>query len=220
MTPPPSGFWGWEYAANFLSDRYLPPSFLLSLLSASLGDWVQRPSALWTRRPPVPPQLNLCNAVIWPNKASIQAPSNCIMSAIIVCPSPPYCVAVETDEHLTAVGWGCHDNAAHPHPCVSREHPSCYLFIYLFVVVVDLVSVISLVLWEQEDGAFLTPGPPPTSSDKGFFIFFSWSRKSFKPDRERRGRSVKAQPSTYRQPGHGPDSNILLISTNLAVVFV
>lgn len=92
------------------------------------------------------------------------------MSAIIVCPSPPYCVAVETDEHLTAVGWGCHDNAAHPHPCVSREHPSYFLFIYLFVVVVDLVSVISLVLWEQEDGAFLTPGPPSTSSDKGFFF--------------------------------------------------
>lgn len=34
VTLPPSGFCGWEDAANFLSDRYLPPSFLLSLLSA------------------------------------------------------------------------------------------------------------------------------------------------------------------------------------------
>lgn len=45
---------------------------------------------------------------------------------------------------------------------VSTPH-----FIYLFIYF-GLVSVISLVSWEQEDGAFLCPGPPSTSPGKRF----------------------------------------------------
>lgn len=66
---------------------------------------------------------------------------------------------------------------------VSTPH-IFYLFIYLFVVVVDLVSVISLVLCEQEGGAFLTPGPHSTSSDKGFFFSPEAGRALNSSDRE------------------------------------
>lgn len=73
--------------------------------------------ALWLRWPWALPLLNLCSRVIWPNKASIRpfqvyyVWNNCLLS-------PPYCVAVETDEHLTAVGQGCHDNRTNSHLCV------------------------------------------------------------------------------------------------------
>lgn len=48
-------------------------------------------------------------------------------------------------------------------------------------------AVIGQALWEKGDGTILTPGPPSPSPDKGF----SWTRKSFKPVKDQRARSVK-----------------------------
>ncbi len=152
--------------------------------------------ALWLSRPCALPLLNLCSRVIWPNKASIRpfqlyyVWNNCLLS-------PPYGVAVETDEHLTAVGRSCHDNTANPHPLVCARVCWCvYFFSPSGGVTGARHAVISQALWEQGDGTILTPGPTSPSPDKGF----SPTRKSFKPVKDQRARSVKTSPEAALSP--------------------
>lgn len=57
-------------------------------------------------------------------------------------------------------------------------------------------AVISQALWEQGDGTILTPGPTSPSPDKGF----SPTRKSFKPVKDQRARSVKTSPEAALLP--------------------
>lgn len=196
-----SGFWGCGDSANFLSDRYLS---INALLLFSFHHYLPALStlirALWLRRAPLLPQLDLCSAVIWPNKASIRpfqlhyVCNNCL-------PSPPYCVAVETDEHLTAVGRGCHDNAAHPHPCVRREHPSFFFYLFIFFFLASW----ALSAWcygSRKMEPFWLQALPQHLLIRDFFFFCS--KKCFKTVREQRGRYIKARPCTDLQPRHSP----------------
>lgn len=57
-------------------------------------------------------------------------------------------------------------------------------------------AVISQALWEQGYGTILTPGPTSPSPDKGF----SPTRKSFKPVKDQRARSVKTSPEAALLP--------------------
>lgn len=155
--------------------------------------------ALWLRWPWALPLLNHCSRIIWPNKASIRpfhlyyVWNNCLLS-------PPYCVAVETDEHLTAVGWGCHDNKTNPHCSVWWGGRFFFLF-FLFHPSCTVTSaqhaVISQALWES--GRFelywLQGLPRPLQIRD-----FSWTRKSFKLVKDQRARSVKTSPEAALLP--------------------
>lgn len=140
-----------------------------SMLYAKFGKSVSMSQALWLRWLWALPLLNLSSRVIWPNKASIwpfqlyYVWNNCLLS-------PPYCVAVETDEHLTAVGWGCHDNISNLHPCAYGE---CFFFFLTHFTLWLLHNTLSSPR-QQGDGMILTPGSPPDNE-------FSQTRKSLKP---------------------------------------
>ena len=150
--------------SNSPVDRYLVPNASLSVLyQPNLVKSVSKSHALWLRWPWALPLLNLCSRVIWPNKTSIRpfqlyyVGNNCPLS-------PPYGVAVETDEHLTAVGWGCHDNATIPHPCMCVCGAGSFFFFFLPVLQCDWCttcchqpSIMGAGRWNDPDSrAYLT----------------------------------------------------------------
>lgn len=182
-----------DYSKSLLTVISSPDASLSVLYLPNLVKSVSKSHALWLRWPWALPLLNLSSRVIWPNKASIRpfqlyyVWNNCLLS-------PPYGVAVETDEHLTAVGWGCHDNTANPHPCACG---GCYIFFLPFAVWVvhDMLSSARNYGSEEMERSWLQ-GLPYPSPDKGF----SPTRKSIKPVKDQRARSVKTSPEAALLP--------------------
>lgn len=188
--------------SNSPVDRYLVPNASLSVLyQPNLVKSVSKSHALWLRWPWALPLLNLCSRVIWPNKASIRhfqlyyVGNNCLLS-------PPYGVAVETDEHLTAVGRGCHDNAAIPHPCMCVYAGRALFFSFFFSspcltmwLVHDMLSSAKHYGSREMERSWLQGLPHPLQIRD-----FPPTRKSFKPVKVQRARSVKTCPEAALLP--------------------
>lgn len=176
-----------DYSNSLLTVISSPDASLSVLYLPNFVKSVSKSHALWWRWP-----WDLSSTVIWPNKASFQpfqlyyVWNNCLLS-------PPCGVAVETDEHLTAVGWGYHDNTTNPHPCACG---GCFFPLLLAVWVVhDMLSSTRNYGSREMERSWLQ-GLPYPSLDKGF----SPTRKSIKPVKDQTVRSVKTSPEAALLP--------------------
>lgn len=98
--------------------RSVKPPMTLSffIVTAYFGQITVQKSLCWQSC--ALPLVCPCSRVIWPNEAFIQPSQLYYVWNKTLSLSLSYGVAVETDEHLTAVERRCHDNAANPHPCI------------------------------------------------------------------------------------------------------
>lgn len=125
--------------------------------------------------------------------------NNCVFA-------PPYGVAVVTDEHLTAVGQGCHANTASLHLCACLCVCVCVCVVGTFFPSFFAVWVMCRASWEWGAGAILTPGRTSPSPVKGL----PPTGMRFKPVKAQRARWVNpvlrlfSRHLPYQQSGRVP----------------